>query len=79
MSSDRAKLYQTLKSTALAHVKAFESPDPFNPEQIYAYRADGCIMHFHPCNSMPSPFNNNTDVGWEMHAPALRMLGALMG
>ena len=73
------KLYETLKNSALAHVKAFESPDPFNPERIYGFRAPGCIMHFHPCNSIGAPFDNNNDISWDKHHPgALRMLGALM-
>lgn len=73
------KLYETLKNTAISHVKAFESPDPFNPERIYSFRAPGCIMHFHPCNSVPPPFDNNNDISWDKHHPgALRTLGAAM-
>jgi hypothetical protein len=29
-----SQLYQTLKETAINHVKAFESPDPFDPDQV---------------------------------------------
>ena len=72
------QLYETLKRTSTNHIRAFEDPDPFNPEQIYEYRAEGCIMHFHPSNSLGPPFNDENDVGWELHAPVLRMLGDLM-
>lgn len=73
-----AELYQTLKETATNHIRAFESPDPFDPEQIYAYRDPKCIMRFHASNSMPEPFGNDLHISRKEHEPALRMLGELM-
>lgn len=72
------QLYQKLKDTATNHIKAFEDPDPFDPDQIYAFRDPACIMRFHASNSMPEPFGNDLHISRKEHEPALRMLGALM-
>lgn len=73
--------YTTLKTTAISHIRAFESTsgptgNPFDPANIYTYRTPTCPMRFHPGSSMPTPFNG--PITRVEHEPALLMLGALM-
>lgn len=70
-------LHKILEATALNHVKAHESPDPFDPEAIWKYRSPDCTMFFHPENSMPAPFGAGACITKAEHLPALRMLGAI--
>ena len=72
------QLYETLRHTATKHIQAFNSPNPFDPDDIYRHRDPKCIMRFHPSNTMPDPFGNNAQISRTGHEPVLRMLGALM-
>lgn len=50
-------LYETLKRNATSHVRAYESPEPFDNATIQQYRDPGCVHFLHPVDSIPSPFN----------------------
>ena len=67
------QLYETLKDTATKHIQAFESPHPFDADQIYSFR-ENCTMRFHPLNSMPAPFGENLPITRNEHDGALRLL-----
>lgn len=71
-------LYETLKQTAIKHIQAFESPNPFDAHEVYKYRAPGAFMYFHPYNSVPAPFGDRRKITWPDHEPALTSLGAVM-
>lgn len=50
-------LYETLKKNAIGHIRAYESPAPFDNATIQLYRAPECVHFLHPVDSIPSPFN----------------------
>ncbi|KAF2236092.1 hypothetical protein EV356DRAFT_498935 [Viridothelium virens] len=51
------QLYETLKQTAIAHFKGYESPTPWNNEAIQQHRTPECVHYLHPVESIPAPFN----------------------
>lgn len=53
MSDD---LYETLKQTAIDHLKAYDSPDPWKPDPIQKFRTPDCIHYIHPTESIPESF-----------------------
>lgn len=50
-------LYTQLRDAAIGHVKAYESPKPFENEAIQVFRAPECVHNLHPIQSIPEPFN----------------------
>lgn len=70
-------LYEKLETTAIEHIRAFESPKPFDAEAIYRFRSPACVMYFHPENSMPAPFGGGVTITEAEHVPALNALGAV--
>ncbi|KAL9097595.1 MAG: hypothetical protein Q9165_000492 [Trypethelium subeluteriae] len=57
------QLYETLKQTAIAHIKGYESPTPFNNEAIQQRRTPECVHYLHPVESIPAPFNAAIKIG----------------
>lgn len=76
MSDDQ--LYETLKRSATNHIKAFESPNPFDADAIYACRTTDSFMIFHPSNSVPAPWGSGAKITPEMHHPGAKAIGAAM-
>ena len=71
-------LYETLKATAIGHIRAFEDPNPFDTDEVYAFRSDDFHMIFHPTNSLPPPFNDGAVITRQEHEPALRALNGVI-
>lgn len=51
------EVYESLKKTAIAHIRAYESPKPFDNDAIQQFRDLDCIHYLHPVDSIVSPFN----------------------
>ena len=59
-------LYDALKQTATAHIKAFESPKPWDAEAVLALRTPDCLHTLHPTDALPEAFrsaNDNAHIG----------------
>lgn len=73
MSQD---LYSTLRRTADAIVAAYSSPQPWNPDQIWATRTDDCLHYIHPREAVPEAFRSAIDKNG--HVQSLKFLGPVL-
>ena len=72
MSDD---FYEALKNTATAHLKAYDSPNPWNADKVQAYRTPDCIHYLHPTESLPEGF---TAIDHDHFKHAMRLFGPVM-
>jgi hypothetical protein len=55
MNSD-SSLYDTLHSTALAHLRAYESPNPWFFDDIWEHHTEDAVVYLYSNNLLPPPF-----------------------
>ncbi|KAF2158856.1 hypothetical protein M409DRAFT_30642 [Zasmidium cellare ATCC 36951] len=73
MSQD---LYAALRRTVDAVVAAYSSPEPWNPDQIWATRTDDCLHYIHPVEAIPQDFRVAIDK--DHHIQSLKFLGPVL-
>ncbi|KAK4494013.1 hypothetical protein PRZ48_015199 [Zasmidium cellare] len=73
MSQD---LYAALRRTVDATVDAYSSPEPWNPEQIWATRTNDCLHYIHPIEAIPQEFRAAIDK--DHHIQSLKFLGPVL-
>lgn len=49
--------YEQLRETAIAHVRAYENPNPFHNPSIQQHRDPGSVHFLHPVDSIPAAFS----------------------
>ena len=50
-------MYETLKQTATAHIRAYEGPIPWDPNETLKHRTPECVHYLHPKESIPEAFS----------------------
>ncbi|KAF2158424.1 hypothetical protein M409DRAFT_31070 [Zasmidium cellare ATCC 36951] len=71
-----SQLYEILKETATAHVRAYSSPKHWDADAIWPLRTSDCVHYLHPIESIPPPFNE--PIREEQHRHFMAFFGDCM-